>query len=589
MKNDILKPLYWITILFLFIVCDISVVAQKKISKLTNFAGRDYWIVEKNGLKGLKSKKEGIVVPVEYDLALPAVQPEFSFIIKNGNLGLYDNKMQKELVVEENHAIMNLYEGYDESTYVLVFGDVNDYFGNEPVYYILKRDSLDVITSVKEEYSDYNLLVKLENGLEKAGNSIIIHRFSLILSNKDSDGNEEVNSRKSIQKTGVYSLDLNKFIVPSEFVNFYQSFDYDAYESIAYYDFYQAVKIDSDLEFIAGYGPQLYSLYSMDFKELVAPKPEISWPMQDGGFFRRTQTDSLVVFSDKGELILSIPDVKADPVSVNMVGDLVYLGNYYDDDYVNDEMNMNLKEYHIYTRKGELITTKKFDVDLSADSQSVRLITIQDPNDEWSFLTGFFDIEKVEMVIEPVYSYIVKIDFKDGIIKCDVGNCSYYFLLKKGDEYDYIDQEFKPFTPQPAISGSIFENYMIDMFYSMSPEEMNDYIGVYPIDTSNSDYDFFKKQGMDVTIEITDYELFSMDPYVGISYDTYQNVEIVEMYDYYAAKDKKLIATYGLINKSRDRLYLPPFFDKIEFNRQNNTLEFTYKGESGSILLERYE
>lgn len=124
--------------LIVFLAISIQSLGQKKITKLSNYAGKDYWVVEKDGLKGLKERKD-LIVPVAYDLVLPTLFPEFAFIIKNGNIGLYDIKTQGEVAVEKEFTAVNLYRGMAVDNYVLVFGHEEDYYTSDFSYYAINR------------------------------------------------------------------------------------------------------------------------------------------------------------------------------------------------------------------------------------------------------------------------------------------------------------------------------------------------------------------------------------------------------------------------------------------------------------------
>ena len=152
MKN-IGKNLYLLIMAF-FLLLSSTTIAQKKINKLTNYAGKDYWVVEKNGLKGLKSSKGKQIVPAAYELVLPSLLSDFSFIAKNKKLGLYDNVTQQGLVLENEFDKVSLLVD-DDNELVLKFTNPYDY-SNKQSTYILTRDLNQMVTLQKEEKYRYH-------------------------------------------------------------------------------------------------------------------------------------------------------------------------------------------------------------------------------------------------------------------------------------------------------------------------------------------------------------------------------------------------------------------------------------------------
>jgi hypothetical protein len=572
-----------VTLIMVCLVFGNQAYTQKKIAKLSNYAGKDYWLVEKNGLKGLKSKKGDMIVPVAYDLALPAVQDEFSYIIKNGNLGLYDNIMQLEIVIEENQTIVNLYEGEDKS-YLLVFGKRDNYYSDKRIYYILKRNGLNVIKPVKKSYEYINSDKSIKNGLEKTKNSKIIHQFSQLIYDETGKFSRE----KSIQKTGVYSLELNKFIVNPQFLSIERSIGLDLSEHLTYYDYYEVSQLISESKEKTGQFTIVYGLYNLNLEEVVSPKPSRTIPSGSGGYFRISPNNSLFLFSAQGELICTLPNIKEVVASVNVVGDLFYIGFYYDDGGVNMEMKMDLQEYHVYDKDGKLLKKEKFEINFSYDSYPVKIVTVQDPKNEWDFLVGLFNIQKADYEILPVYNKIRKRYYKEGLIKCNENNCSYYYKLTKGDEHTFIDQNLRALTPQRAISKDVFEDLYLDEFYY---DYYNEGIALEIHNYDSAEIQLHKINENNITLAITNTsENVSFDQkleFYGYINSSDQKVEIIASFSTYAHIGDN--PEFGLRYIGSKEFILPPFFSQMEFNKENNTLEFTYKGESGSILLERYD
>jgi len=570
-------------VLLLFLTISIQTIAQKKINKLSNYAGRDYLIVEKNGLKGLKERKD-LIVPVAYDLVLPSLFPEFAFIIKNGYLGLYDIKTQQEVVVERGFTAVNLYRGMAANNYVLVFGHEDDYYTSDFSYYAINRTNGLSINKIESRYElDYRTDTK--NGIENLANGEIIHRFSHIIKEKNKDEKEMIILSKSIQKTGVYSSSLNKFVVPSIYNTYHRAFKYDHSSRVAY-NYFESTFYKKSVT--TGNTQKLYGLSNLDFKEIVLPTNSQPIPFV-GGYYQKTKSDSLYVFTKQKELLLAIAGIKESPIEINRMGNLIYVGFFYEGSGVNEEMRMNLLDHHIYSQKGELLGSYKFDIDLTVND-TASWVTVQSPDDPWSFLQGVFNVYTAKYVLLPEYNSIRTYYYNQTILTCESGNCSFYYELRKGDSYIYLDQKLKPLVATNAIEGDFGEDYFFDLL-NFRAADVSFYVQIDEVDNADINYDEFRSLGIKVELTLSEYELMSMDTYVGSSYDSYKNIEIVEMYDGYLTTKNGIKPTpmFGLINTNHNTFYLPPFFSKMEFNKKNNTLEFTYKGELGSILLERYE
>ncbi len=569
--------------LIVFLVISIQSLGQKKITKLSNYAGKEYWIVEKTGFKGLKEGKD-LVVPVAYDLVLPSLFPEFAFIIKNGNLGLYDIKTQRELAVERGFTAVNLYRGMAANNYVLVFGHEDDYYTSDFSFYVINRTNGLSIKKIESRYElDYRTDTK--NGIEILAKGEIIHRFSHIIKEKNKDEKEMITLSKSIQKTGVYSSSLNKFVVPPTYNTYHRAFKY-AYSSREAYNYFESAFYKKNAT--TGNTQKLYGLSNLDFKEIVLPANFQPMPFV-GGYYQKTKSDSLYVFTKQKELLLAVAGIKESPIEINSVGNLIYVGFFYEGAGVNEEMGMNLLDHHIYSQKGELLGNYKFDIDLTVND-SVSWVTVQALDDLWSFLQGVFNVYTAKYVILPEYNSIRTYYYNQTLLNCKSGNCSFYYELRKGDSFIYLDQKLEPLVATNAIEGDFGEDYLFDFLYN-SVKDIPYYVQIEEVDNADTYYDELRSYGIEVSLSISERELYSMDDFAGSSYDSYKNIEIVKMYSASRSykNGNKPIPMYGLISINHDKFYLPPFFSKMEFNKKNNTLEFTYKDEEGSILLERYE
>lgn len=603
MKKIESKNLYLLIIAF-FLLISSAAIAQKKINKLTNYNGKDYWVVEKNGLKGLKSGNGKQIVPAAYDLVLPSLLSDFSFIAQNGKLGLYDNVTQQELVLEKEFDKVSLFVDVDNKL-ILNFYNPYDYNNREDIY-VLNRGSNRAIIIQKEEKYQYHKPKERreENGLERVDSVYFIHHFSHVgFFEKDNTIQEEspnVNLEASIQKTGVYSLESNDFVVAPEFISISHLFEEDYFESMFYYDYYNAIQLDKATIIESSQNNKqtnswsdlyIVGLYNKAFKLLVAPQKKTIYPLSNNWYYLPTTNDSLTIYDNQGNRALQLANLPDAVVSLDLIGNRFYLATETDDEWdVNMEMRTEFYTYHIYDEQGEFIKTEKFSIGTSTKKNNVSVVLVQKLDNEWDFLYGTYDFGKSEFVIPPIYNSFRKQFFSDDIITCKPDNCSYYFELEKGENYRYFDQHLEPFIPERAISKDIYEQYR-KFNHTFYPNDLSYYTEITEVDANDQAYSLFSKKGIAITHELYEYELMLLDDYAGFVFTTFDKFEILAMYDIYEFKnsEEKQHPSYALIDKERNRLLLPPFFSKMNFNAEKSKLEFTYQGESGSILLERYD
>ncbi len=565
--------------------------AQKKLNKLTNYNGRDYWIVEKNGFKGLKPNKGKAVVPANYDLALPSLLPEISFIAKDGNIGLYDNLNQREIVWESNLPAMFVTTNRSGELEV-VFTD-NDYNNPKEIWYTLTEDENQEITANKQTTIDYSSYY-LNNGLERIDSLNYIHHFSKVVKLEGEENYNIVDLEKTVQKTGVYSLALNDFVVAPAYKSFEKLGEYDEYENYVNTDFYNAIQLDksSYTNNEEDYKPtKLFkdlfriAVYSPDFKLLLAPQTQYIAPVNNGGFYTKCQTGSLLIYNSEGDLAFDIKSFPNEFYSIYLYGSFCYLKT---ENMSEVEHGFNMFTFYMYNKEGSLINTEHLQIHFSNDSNNIVVVSTPDPAFEGDLFFGFYDFGKNEFFIPPTYSIITKHFYRKDIVTCAPNNCSYYFELKNGNEVSYLDQHYKTFTPKRAIEKNVFEQlYLVDSWFD---EEV--YLEVEPTNEHDPDYKLYTKTDIPITYKIkgsdlNEYEAEPLDFYGFVS-EEFKELEIVAMYSF-GDRNPDEQRAYGLKYKNESYFLLPPFFSKMEFDKENNKLYFTYKEESGSILLERYE
>jgi hypothetical protein len=511
---------------------------------------------------------------------------------------------QQELVLENEFDKVSLFMDGDNQL-ILNFYSPYDYDNREAIY-VLKRGSNRAIILQKEEKYQYHKPKERqdENALERVDSVYFIHHFSHVeYFEKDStiqEGSPNVNLEASVQKTGVYSLEVNDFVVPPEYISISHLLEEDYYETIFFYDYYSAIQLDKDVinkrskhNKPANNWVDMFTvgLFSKTFKLLVAPQKKNILPLSNEWYYLPTTKDSLSIYDNKGNLALRLSNIPNEAVSLDFIGNKFYLATETDDEWdVNMEMRTEFYTYHIYNEKGEFLKSEKFSIGTSTKQKNVSVILVQKQDDEWDFLYGAYDFEKSDYVIPPVYESFQKQYFRNDIFICKTGDCSYYFKLGKGENYSYLDQHLEPFLPKRAISKDIYEQYS-DLDYAFFSGDLSYYAQITEVGEGSKVFTLFDKKGITITHELNEYELMLLEDYAGLVFATFDKFEILEMYDIYEFEHsiEKLQPYYALIDKEKNRLLLPPFFSKMEFNIKENTLEFTYRGESGSILLERYE
>lgn len=598
MKNINSRNIYSLILTF-FLFLSSTTIAQKKINKLINYTGKDYWVVKKDGLRGLNSGEKEKLVPANYDLALPSSDVNLSFIAKNGALGLYDILNRKELLLLGGFNRVSLFVDVDNKLVLKFYNPYN--YDNKEVVYILKRDIDKQIILKKEEKYAYHKPIETheENGLERVDSVHFIHHFSNLAIYPNEDKIEEeamnVNLESSIQKTGVYSLAINDFIVPPEFISIVRLFEEDNYENIFYLDFYSAMQLDkaSFDKTSKSYKPirewndlHRNGLYSKAFKLLVPPQRQRVSPLGNEWYYLPTNSDTLSIYDQNGSIALHLSDFTEPPSSLEFIGNKYCLATESDDQwYVNMEMNTKFYTYYIYNKDGTFLKTEKFNMGSATKNNNVFVVQVQAADDDWTFLYGIYNFEKSEFVLPPVYTSIERKYFREGIIDCKPGNCSCYFELEKRGSITYLDQNMNPFIPQHAINADVFEK--LDSYDSNFKADLQ----ITELDVDDPDYKSFLHKALPIAFKLTDYEFstFEFEPLVlyGFVQSEYKNIEILTVYAYDSKEGDQPF--FALRYKNDYRLLLPPFFSKMEFNKDKNTLEFTYQGASGSISLERYE
>ncbi len=571
--------------------------AQKNQTKLSGYWDNDIWMVQKKGNRGIKSDEGKIIVPVKYDLALPSVYPEFSFIVKDGNLGLYNNIGNVEVVMQTGYSEMDLFVNEDHKT-ILVFTKTN----NSKEAFELKRSAEGIIelTKLPIPELEYPEEIMQDNGLKKLDSDHYVHKFSNVKLEINEDYIEEeiydVLVKETFQKTGVFSVAQGKFIIPAEYLSiafltrkglFYQTIkgglirttqlDNNIFDSTAV-DFKTKLNY-GDVTFLSG-------LYTSDYISLIDPQPIHISPTNNGGYYTISK-DSLKVFDKEGEFVFLVPQLPKEFDSFEAIGGKFYLAAYTDWE-INDEMESEFKNYFIYDTNGSLLAIENMNVEFSTGNKYEKVVMVQNPEDEWDFYYGIFDFEKRDFVLDPVYKSINKVYFKDDIIKCETKKCSYYLKAEKeGDkEYYYLDQNLSPFTPQTALLEEVIKYLDYEPRFSS-----RDKTRVYQLDSEMADYIPLSINTNAITLKVEDPIALALSDDGIEAYNAYskkyRNLEIVIAY----AKEDIEGATpfFGLKYINQNHFLLRPVFSDMKFNTTKNTLDFRYKNETGSILLERYE
>jgi hypothetical protein len=592
-----LKSNFWIGVLVFgvgLLIGNISL-AQTKILKLEGYNEKSNWLVEKDGKLGLNSKRGGEIVPTKYDLVLPALQNEFSFIVKEGMLGLYDNIAHKELIVVEYYDIMRLHS-VDENVWILHYNKDPEYFLTDNRKYMITKelDGSIQIQLVRRTAYDKSLSYHNNFGLQKLDSLHYIHLYTHVETEKDSinllDNTYNVLLEETIQKTGLFSLNEKVFVIPPEYYEIELLWDMDSFELPIYYPFYNVMQLDKttfdkknkNYQAIKPYDELLYTgLFNMDFKLVVAPQSAIYYPLRYGGFYR-WNNDSLYVMNEKGEVNFKLGDVPENLYTVEVFNNKYYLA-YNPCDDVNYEINTNFCTYKIYNQKGEFLKEESLSIEASTKIPNVFIVLKQDSNNVWEYNTGIYDFSESKYIVAPEYEYIDHVYYYEGLVKCETNNCSYYYALSKNDEITYLDEYLRPFIRETVVSGNYNDwKYCDGFFIDLTLDTIKTNVIEFPSFGENNESINYKLGPLYKCDEFEEFELY------GYRYDSINEIEIIILFDIKDIDTQKS-PYYALKFKKQDKLLLPPAFEKMEINREKHTLDFSLNGEDGSILLECYD
>lgn len=371
----------------------------------------------------------------------PTQDSTFSFSVTERHLGIYDNLHQQEVLSKEQITGINITPISSFKVYVDVL--IESGLGKLEVKetYVLSRDSntfflLDQVDSKKKHTGYDHAGYYYENSIRLANNDVVVHNLSEISPSSSQDG------LPVFQKSGVFSLKENRFVIPPEHVRI------DVIHSPEYEKegphFFRTLVIVED-EFIHQmeyydeegylYGLPLenfrHGLYSSDFQLLIKPTDAKIESMHFGGFHR----GKVDLYDRSGRHIPTnyINTSGCEDVFVSEHFIIVQQG-------VDEEDHSNEKIYSFYDNDGRLIESRTLEVSnfLSIPQKALALVSSHNEDFEYITYQGIFDFDKRALVVPSIYN---EIKVEDGNL---VG---YYFSCRKADSLVYYNKDFKIFEP----------------------------------------------------------------------------------------------------------------------------------------------
>ncbi|WOK08991.1 hypothetical protein RT717_10130 [Imperialibacter roseus] len=558
---------------------------------LLDYNGKNYTLAKANGKYELTGDDGRIAGG--YNLVLPALQPEFSFIVKNGLIGLFDNVAQKEVIFARDYPALELYP-LNESEYCLYFLTNTGYGLQMKESFVLTRNADNTITINSPATEDPSVpeIGFYRNGIEKIDDTHYTHHFSHVSWGKDYGpqwGEHEVKFKleHGIQKSGVFSTTENKFVVPNSFAEIeVPRFDIENPLSAQYIRVAQVTGTD-DLEGDWSLsGDELkdpverfrYGFYSPSYNLVIYPQPAQLYPIINGGFYKTRGSDNepLELYQADGQELLTVENFTYNVTTIIQASEKVYVGT------MGDQMNMEeMQVYHyfVYNKDGKLEKEVDFRFHDRLRNSLVLAAVCKSP-ESYDLSYGVFDLENAVFAVPPKYEQITIWYFEDGIMDCPTGGCHFYFTCSTESGTVFLDQAFNEFEPTFPVKAN---------FYSLAEENNDEPWGEFApyeltlADKEDSQVATFANSKLSVKWKVTGPLPASEKNYFGIVADKHKQLNIIAVY-----ADPSDSPLFGLAYDNESSFILPPVFSRLSFDEKKLKLELELKGEKGSILLERY-
>ena len=381
----------------------------------------------------------------DYQLVLPAQDSTISFIINHGKIGVYDNVHDNELLLKGQIdgveiAPINVYKAYID---LLAEDGRGELIVKET--YLLSKDrsgkaSISKVDSGKREKSYSHTGYFYENNIRLIDDGRVIHNLSAV------EPSDMHNGLRIFQKSGVYSLKENRFVIPPEHVRieairslkyekdgplFFKSFVIEEDEAIHQVEYFDE---EGDL-----YGLPTenfkYGLYNSEFQVLIEASDSKINSMRFGGFHKEDGINEL--YNKSGRLITTENIDISNYEEVFITEQYIVVRHSVYDEAVNFD---DQEVYSFYDKTGEFIEGKSLEISkfLEMPNKALGIVTSYDEDFEYITYSGVFDFDKRAFAIPDIYDEI-KVEGEHGT--------DYYFFCRKKDSITYYDMDFKVFNP----------------------------------------------------------------------------------------------------------------------------------------------
>jgi len=375
----------------------------------------------------------------KYQLLLPSQDSTVSFIVHKKHLGIYDNLNNKELLLKEQiDAIkiteINIYMSYAD---ILIQADNGGLTISETYIISKARDESNQIAirkkgSEKRKNQGY-WGYYYENDIRLLDNDKVIHNLSLV------EPSLIHNGLKIIQKSGVYSLKEQRFVIPQKHtrIEAIRSPSYDQkspffFKTLAIAEDDYLISLTDFIDDEEGFLYPLpnnnfrYSLYGPDLQGIINSSVEDIKPMRFGGFARAYE-----LYDTKGKKLPA-----GDTHEINGWDDPFISKNHiiigYLEEYSDDAKNI----YSFYDKEGKSVESQFIKIDKFLQLPDKALGITERYNEDFSIpYYGVFDFDDNSMVISDTYDEIKVV--KNGT--------DFYFSCKKEGKVTYFNKKFKEF------------------------------------------------------------------------------------------------------------------------------------------------
>ncbi len=417
------------------------------------------YLCENEGKYELRDN-ERTIVPANYDLVLPSLLAEFSFIVHGEKLGVFDNIKQKEIVFENEYDEVQLYPGKN-GEYYIYFIKKDTYNAGSRLIYKLIREEDNSITYTEVEQVDLKVALQgfYQNGISRIDAKHYVHHFSNVNWDKQYGGEYGEESvqylfQDLVQLSGIFSLADRDFVVDPTYA-YIELPEVGNIENPMFTDYILVTRVLGSQSFDSnGETPVIipintyrYGLYSKNYKRLIDHQNRTPRYIVNGGFYvidSEGDIVSMTAFNSNGEEICTLKDFPTGVDMATIVGNKIYVGIPGQTDV---EVEMNVLTFKIYLLNGEYVASEKFRFEYTLDSPNIAMVAVTTSPTDYDLIYGIYDLENSKYLVLPEYHLIDKHYFDDDYSKCPSGiPCDYYYACQNDGDVVYYSSQFKPFV-----------------------------------------------------------------------------------------------------------------------------------------------